>query len=109
MGTHPIFESDFDCLTEKKTTSDENYENGDNGDYESEYKEKKKKNKKDKKNKKKEKRHSSNSDDDYNVEYKDDKDGYMDSPEEEPDSGSDWESRPKKKAKEITKNFADEK
>jgi len=27
MGTHPIFESDFDCLTEKKT---ENAQSSDN-------------------------------------------------------------------------------
>merc|ERR1711953_281766 len=87
MGTHPIFESDFDCLTEEslKMTSDENYENGDS-DYD--HKVKKKKSKKEKRSKK-EKEKRENSDDDYKEEP-DIKEEY-DSPEHEPDSGSDWE------------------
>jgi len=69
MGTHPIFESDFDCLTDSQMSEDHDYdENG--ADMDVEYHQKKKKSKKDKK-KKKVKKEEHSDDDAYKKEYDD--------------------------------------
>merc|ERR1712235_209702 len=69
MGTHPIFESDFDCLTDSQMSEDHDYdENG--ADMDVDYHQKKKKSKKDKK-KKKVKKEENSDDDAYKKEYHD--------------------------------------
>merc|ERR1712212_607247 len=96
MGTHPIFESDFDCLTDSQMSEDHDYdENG--ADMDVDYHQKKKKNKKDKKKKKVK---ENNSDDEkYKKEYdsEDMKEEYAS------DSGSDWDEKPKKKTPKKSK------
>merc|ERR1712128_160495 len=82
MGTHPIFESDFDCLTEKFHFSHMANDYSDDSDYE---RKKKKKSKKVKKEKKKQ--NLTDEEMDYDEEIK-----------EEPDSGSDWEKQKKNAA-----------
>merc|ERR1712137_1418077 len=96
MGTHPIFESDFDCLTDSQMSEDHDYdENG--ADMDVEYHQKKKKSKKDKK-KKKVKKEGHSDDDAYKKEYDDEdmKEEYAS------DSGSDWDEAPKKKTPKKT-------
>jgi len=108
MGTHPIFESDFDCLTDSQMSEDHDYdENG--ADMDVDYHQKKKKSKKDKKKKKI--KHESNSDDDaYKKEYDDEdmKEEYasdsdyssqkIEKIEVKVELSSDWDEKPKKKA-----------
>merc|ERR1712137_87496 len=114
MGTHPIFESDFDCLTDSQMSEDHDYdENG--ADMDVEYHQKKKKSKKDKK-KKKVKKEEHSDDDAYKKEYDDEdmkeeyaSDSAYSSQKVEKienivkiEACSDWDEAPKKKTPKKT-------